>query len=85
MVFHRLSSFCLYLMYSWLDVKRPQDEKQQKKRKLTLNPTALRKAKIVYNFGFSECNRVKSTLTHTLYWDLIRLITRKGPELRAHF
>ena len=23
-----------------------------------LNPTALRKAKIVYNFGLSECNRV---------------------------
>ena len=24
-----------------------------------INPTALRKAKIVYNFGLSECNRVK--------------------------
>ena len=24
-----------------------------------LNPIALRKAKIVYNFGLSECNRVK--------------------------
>ena len=24
------------------------------------NPIALRKAKIVYNFGISECNRVKS-------------------------
>ena len=24
-----------------------------------LNPTALRKAKIVYKFGLSECNRVK--------------------------
>ena len=24
-----------------------------------LNPTAFRKAKIVYNFGLSECNRVK--------------------------
>ena len=23
------------------------------------NPTALRKAKIVYNFGLSECNRIK--------------------------
>ena len=23
------------------------------------NPTALRKTKIVYNFGLSECNRVK--------------------------
>ena len=27
--------------------------------KFTFNPTALRKAKIVYNFGLSECNRVK--------------------------
>ena len=26
---------------------------------ILFNPTALRKAKIVYNFGFSECNRVK--------------------------
>ena len=25
----------------------------------TLNPIALRKAKIVYNFGLSECSRVK--------------------------
>ena len=24
-----------------------------------INPTALRKAKIVYNFGLSECTRVK--------------------------
>ena len=24
------------------------------------NPTALRKAKIVHNFGLSECNRVKT-------------------------
>ena len=24
-----------------------------------LNPTALRKAKIAYNFGLSECNRVR--------------------------
>ena len=26
----------------------------------SFNPTALRKAKIVYNFGLSECNRVKA-------------------------
>ena len=25
---------------------------------ILINPTALRKAKIVYNFGLSECNRV---------------------------
>ena len=28
-----------------------------------LNPFALRKTKIVYNFGLSECNRVKATAT----------------------
>ena len=27
---------------------------------MTFNPTALRKAKIVYNFGLSECNTVKT-------------------------
>ena len=26
---------------------------------LKINPIALRKAKIVYNFGLSECNRAK--------------------------
>ena len=29
---------------------------------LSINPTALRKAKIVYNFGLSECNRVKTQI-----------------------
>ena len=28
------------------------------------NPIALRKAKIVYNFGLSECNRVKEGIWH---------------------
>ena len=29
------------------------------------NPTALRKTKLVYNFGLSECNRIKTqTLMH---------------------
>ena len=32
---------------------------QQTSEYKTLNPIALRKAKIVYNFGLSECNRVK--------------------------
>ena len=30
------------------------------------NPTALRKAKIVYNFGLSECKRVKNSLSTVL-------------------
>ena len=36
--------------------------KLAKWRSLSFNPFALRKAKIVYNFGLSECNRVKSRL-----------------------
>ena len=31
--------------------------------KILFNPVALRKAKIAYNFGLSECNRVKPTET----------------------
>ena len=31
-----------------------------------LNPIALRKAKIVYNFGLSECSRVKGYMNLTL-------------------
>ena len=30
------------------------------------NPVALRKAKIVYNFGLSECNRVKPSVGHRI-------------------
>ena len=32
----------------------------------TLNPIALRKAKIVYSFGLSECNRVKAPKMETV-------------------
>ena len=31
-----------------------------------INPIALRKAKIVCNFGLSECNRIKHESTHSL-------------------
>ena len=31
-----------------------------------LNPTALRKSKIVCNFGLSECNRVKAV--QSVFW-----------------
>ena len=37
-----------------------------------LNPTALRKAKIAYNFGLSKCNRVKI--------DLYNLFTAQNPK-----
>ena len=31
-----------------------------------VDPIALKKAKIVCNFGLSECNRVKPQITHSL-------------------
>ena len=37
-------------------------EADPKKFYYHLNPTALRKAKIVYNFGLSECNRFKKVI-----------------------
>ena len=38
---------------------------------LLFNPTALRKAKIAYNFGLSECNRVKKTRLSYQYADTL--------------
>ena len=36
-------------------------------KELAPNPTGLRKAKIVYNFGLSECNRIKGANSfHTI-------------------
>ena len=34
---------------------------------VTFNPVALRKAKIVYIVGLSECNRVKLLMAQTFY------------------
>ena len=42
---------------------------------LLVNPIALRKAKIVYNFGLSECNRVKGTNFHLLAY-ILHLMSR---------
>ena len=39
-----------------------QGSKQEVIEVVLLNPFALSKAKIVYNFGLSECNRVKHTI-----------------------
>ena len=36
---------------------------QKQQIPVQFNPTALRKAKVAYNFGLSECNRVKILLT----------------------
>ena len=38
-----------------------------KRKNLPLNPIALRKDKIVYNFGLSECNRVKEQIEKNLF------------------
>ena len=37
----------------------------------SINPIALRKAKIVYNFGLFECNRVKLNLLFPFLWDIL--------------
>ena len=36
--------------------------------KAIFNPIALRKAKIVYNFGLTECIRVKKNFTVENFW-----------------
>ena len=37
----------------------PMSTTMQENKPEVFNPIALRKAKIIYNFGLSECNRVK--------------------------
>ena len=39
-------------------------------RQVIINPIALRKAKIVYNYDLSECNRVKS---FPIFRDVIKI------------
>ena len=46
---------------------------------VTVNPIALRKAKIVYNFGLSECKRVK--IVKTRISKIITLIVLKMKQL----
>ena len=51
-----------------------------------LNPIALRKAKIVYNFGLSEYNRVKTKTVHQLFhssvcWSTVMFILHSSPFL----
>ena len=56
-----------------------------------VNPIALRKAKIVYNFGLSECNRVDQISsfeayctkkkTAIFYWENAELLQCKAPHL----
>ena len=52
----------------------------------SLSPTALRKANIAYNFGLSECSRVKITITKTVlliepFWFYNAVMHRKDAEL----
>ena len=53
------------------------DKEALSKLESTLNPTALRKAKTVYNFGLSECNRVnKPTLRSKAILKMVDLAPR---------
>ena len=45
-------------------------------RQMLLNPIALRKAKIAYNFGLSECSKVKAS-TNSQYPDESYFITKE--------
>ena len=49
---------------------------------LCLNPIALRKDKIEYNFGISECNRVKRQ-TNTM--DFIKVILDRKKILQPNY
>ena len=46
-----------------------------------LNPIALRKTKIVYNFGLSECNKINKTNNNkTNNFVKLRCFEKPGPE-----
>ena len=51
-------SFCTKYL-DWIQYCASRREKVTIIIETDINPIALRKAKIVYNFGLSECNRVK--------------------------
>ena len=40
---------------------------------IQINAIALRKAKIEYNFGLSECNRVNNATLMAVFWDIAHL------------
>ena len=49
-----------------------------------LNPVALRKAKIVYNFGLSECSRVKSkkiVCRHFIFFFAFQLLLSQSTDI----
>ena len=52
--------FCHVFM---LGLQTPVRKSNYCQQNQVINRIALRKAKIAYNFGLSECNRVKSTLS----------------------
>ena len=45
------------------------------------NPIALRKAKIVYNFGLSECNRLK-VISHSCLYIFLGLYQRLQSDIK---
>ena len=50
-----------------------------------VNPIALRKAKIVCNFGLSECNRVNDRLVVTGYIQILSNLSRLGFYSFEHY
>ena len=48
---NRIEFWLLFFFWNWKKVSNAKI--------IQFNPTALRKAKIVYDFGLSECGRVK--------------------------
>ena len=57
---------------------------------ILVNPIALRKAKIVYNFGLSECNRVKflfdftESLTSKDFSQYLQILQLLLPKMPGH-
>ena len=66
-----------YCIYQQIEIK-------QKAAQVTVfNPIALRKAKIVYNFGLSECNRVKGTFK--LLYNMVLVLSFYFTPLKLYF
>ena len=64
----RCKDTCPYFSALFSNEKKSKDlnlisllEESLLKRGLFYNPIALRQAKVIYNYGLSECNRVKET------------------------
>ena len=54
-----------------------------KAKRIAFNPTELRKTKIAYNFGFSDCNGVNTCIAFIPILPLNK-VTRQESELSEH-